>query len=175
MELLDRHQFNTGEEFKTIMDPLPIMVRACDKDGMVCYSNVAWKQFTGDLPLWSSGIHKNFRLAYEELFASHIELRIAFKTKYRFCANGGAYCWLAEQSIPWYSTEGSYLGYICYMMDIDELIANDVEQVSLEALQREQSPPQFCFTLSSILIYLIINISVFKVSTIPSGKYLLQI
>lgn len=139
MQLLDRHQFNTGEEFRAIMEPLPIMVRACDKNGTVRYSNAALKQFTGDLPLWSSGIEGNFRSSYEELFGSHSQLQTAFKTKYRFRHNSGSYHWLAEQSIPWYSTEGTYLGCICYMMDIDEVIVTEVEQVSLEALQREQA------------------------------------
>lgn len=139
MKLLDRHQFNTGEDFKTIMDPLPIMVRACEKNGKVHYSNVAWKHFTGDLPLWSLGIHENFKLVYEELLASHMELQTAFKTKYKYKDNSGNYRWLAEHSIPWYSTEGTYLGCICYMMDIDEMIANEVDQINLEALQREQA------------------------------------
>jgi PAS domain S-box-containing protein len=139
MQLLDRHKFNTCEEFRTIMDSLPIMVRACDKDGTVCYSNSAWNLFTSDLALWSAGIHEDFRPSYEELFVSHAESQTAFKTKYRFRDNSGAYRWLAEHSIPWYSTEGTYLGCVCYMMDIDEMIATEVEQVSLEALQREQA------------------------------------
>jgi hypothetical protein len=61
MEFVNHHQFDTEEEFEKIMDPLPIMVRACNKNGEVQYLNTAWKQLTNDLSSWSSNIHKDYR------------------------------------------------------------------------------------------------------------------
>jgi PAS domain S-box-containing protein len=141
MEPINQHQFTTEQEFMAIMDPLPVMVRTCDENGNLRYSNAAWKHFAGDTASWPAGVHQDFRSGLEQLFAIHLNSKTAFKTKYRFCENGGAYKWLAEQSVPWYASDGSFLGFICYAQDIDELVANTDHDVPTEvdALQREQA------------------------------------
>lgn len=139
MDLKDHYQFDTKEEFEKIMDFLPIMVRACSKNGEVQYLNIAWKQITNNYSSWSSKIHQDYRQAYQEVLAYHTNLRTAFKTKYKFIDNNGIYRWLADHSQPWYSSEGSYLGFICYTMDISQFSTDTSEEVDIAALQREQA------------------------------------
>jgi PAS domain S-box-containing protein len=139
MDLIDHHQLDTKEQFEKIMDPLPIMVRACYKNGEVQYLNVAWKQLTGNHSLWSSKIHQDYRDAYQEVLAHHANVKTAFKTKYKFLDKTGVYRLLADQSQPWYSSEGSYLGFICYTMDISQFSTDTFEEVDIAVLHREQA------------------------------------
>ncbi|MEJ7559937.1 MAG: PAS domain-containing protein [Pedobacter sp.] len=139
MEFTDQYQFKTEKEFQVIMDPLPIMVRANFIATELCYFNSEWRRFSSDLNVYSAGIHQEFRLEFDRLFASYSESRTAFKTKYKYKDGVGVYRWLAEQSVPWYSTEGSFIGFICYALDIEELIDTADDYNRTEALQREQT------------------------------------
>jgi len=139
MTFTDRHRFNTEEEFQAMMDQLPIMVRACDTKGEVIYSNTAWKQFAGDVTSWSVGMHHDSRFANDAMFAKQSKLKTAFKTQYKFGDHHGIYHWLADKSVPWYSNQGVFLGFICYALVMDELTDTFSDQANEEVLQREQS------------------------------------
>jgi PAS domain S-box-containing protein len=142
MEFTDQHHFNTEEELRAIIDPIPILVRACDESGKVCYCNPAWKKFAAECAFWSEGIHDDLRYNCEKDYASHIKLQTGFTKKYRYKNNGGAYHWLAEQLVPWYSLTGNFMGYICYAQDIDELIIPTSEEMDAEAPVQEHSLKQ---------------------------------
>lgn len=137
MEIANQQRFNTEEEFRAIMDPLPIMVQARGTNGEVQYSNAAWEQFTGEFV--TTGIHPDSRSAYEADFAIHIELKTTFKIKYKCIDKHGVYRWLVEQAVPWYTAGGNFRGFVCYAMDIDNWINSETEQGGFEALEREQA------------------------------------
>lgn len=122
MDLMKQHQFSSEEEFDTLMNPIPVMIRACNKDGELCYSNTAWQLFTQNTNSWLTGVHPDFLPELENIFAAHADLKTTFKIKYKYQDNNGNYRWLAEQAVPWYSSEGVFLGFVCYTQDIDELI-----------------------------------------------------
>jgi PAS domain S-box-containing protein len=130
MKSRELHKFKTEEEFKLSMDHLPLMIRACNKDGKALFLNAVSTEYAGDGHLWLSKIHPDFIYEYTRLFASHSALKTAFKIKYKFLAAGGNYRWLTELAEPWHSPEGSFLGFVCYTQDIDELIGGDA---SIEA------------------------------------------
>lgn len=135
MELTDQHQFKTEEEFSAIMDPFPIMVRACFATTETCYFNASWKRFAGDVDAFSQEIHEDYRLEFDRLLAAQVKLRTAFKTSYKFRDAIGIYRWLAEQLVPWYSVEGDFVGFICYTLEINELVDVVNDQISEKALQ----------------------------------------
>jgi PAS domain S-box-containing protein len=139
MHLTKPHQFTTKQAFKEIMDPLPVMVRACSKNGDVCYFNTAWARLSGDHSSWSAGIHPDELAQSKALFMAMAEKATAFKTKYKHIDSQGNYRWLAEQSLPWYAADGDFMGFICYTMDIDELIDNTINEGDHSALEREQA------------------------------------
>lgn len=136
MEVSHQQRFSTEEEFERMMDPLPIMVRARDLNGEVRFSNAAWKNFTGIF--LEMNIHEDSRSVYEAAFASNTQFQKAFKATYRCSDKHGVYHWLAEQAVPWYSTEGGFLGFICYTMDTDDWMVKEAER-GTEALEREQA------------------------------------
>ena len=139
MEIIDRHKFNTEEEFRTLMDPLPILVRACKTNGDIIYCNAAWKQFAGNINSWSAGIHIDSRSANAITFATQSNLESTFKSKYKFADHSGVYHWLAEKSVPWYSNEDVFLGFICYALVTGETNEAFSDQVNEVALEREQA------------------------------------
>ncbi|RQO74340.1 hypothetical protein DBR43_02790 [Pedobacter sp. KBW06] len=142
MKSIEQHRLNSEHEFKAIMDPLPLMVRAVAENRRLHYFNLEWQRFSGDVISWSAGIHQDFKQDWEELLATHIDLKTAFKFKYKFKGKSGDYRWLAETSVPWYDPEENFLGFLCYAQDIDELVtmANaDDQQAGADALEREQA------------------------------------
>ncbi|MBG6234063.1 PAS domain S-box-containing protein [Pedobacter sp. CAN_A7] len=136
MEVSHQQRFSTEEEFESMMDPLPIMVRARGLNGEVHFANTAWKQFTGIFT--EMNIHEDSRSAYEAAIKSHTELHKTFKATYRCSDKHGVYHWLAEQAVPWHSTDGKFLGFICYAMDIDDWMLRE-PATDTEALEREQA------------------------------------
>jgi PAS domain S-box-containing protein len=137
MDLPHPHQFNSQDEFSAIMDAIPVMVRACDTNGKIRYFNNAWKSLTAERFSWAEGIHPDFLMEWAKVFAAHSDLQTPFNIKYRFSQNGSAYRWMAEQSVPWYSADGVFLGFVCYTHDIDELVSD--HPMEDQALQREQA------------------------------------
>lgn len=139
MESTSQHQFNTEEEFKAVMDPIAVMVRTCTQNGEDAYFNAAARSFFGVNGSWSDGIHPDFILAWKELFFTHGLSKKTFKTKYRFKQPGGTYRWMAEHAFPWYMTDGVFVGFVCYVQDIDELVDLAIDQPDDTALEHEQA------------------------------------
>ena len=116
------YQYAPGFEdeiaFKKMMDPFPIMVRACGPDGTTCYLNAAWKPFAVAAANWNTGMHDDYRLAYHGNFANWGKQEKAFKFKYRYHSPDGTYHWLAEDAVPWYAPDRRFMGFVCYTMDL---------------------------------------------------------
>jgi PAS domain S-box-containing protein len=141
MNSRDYHQFNSEEEFSTMMNPLPLLVRTCSQIEAQRYYNTEWNSFSGKIESWSAGIDTDFRYEWEKLLAAHLADRSPFKARYRFKNNNGDYRWIAEQFVPWYSSNQYFLGFIGFAQDMTELISNiDLNnQDNADILEREQA------------------------------------
>lgn len=135
----NRHQFDTEIEFNIITSTLPIMVRACNQTGLVIYSNEASKQLCEDAQDWFTRIHDEYKPEYKRKLAANSQLKTGFNINYKFKTGDDDY-FFAEQAFPWYSLTGSFLGFVCYTIAMDELADTIPSQTSNSALQSPEQP-----------------------------------
>ena len=137
-----------GEKFfRTIVDTVPVMTWVSGTDAHRSYVSRQWLEFTGrtmaqELALgWAQGVHPDdFQRCvdtYRRAFLAHQQ----FQIEYLLRRADGAYRWLLERGVPWFTQHGVFAGYMGSCVDITDLkrrqealqvAHNDLERVVQE-------------------------------------------
>jgi len=114
------------ELFQTMADNVPAMIWMSGTDKFEDYFNKTWLQFTGRTREqesnegWLEAVHPDdVQKCIDTYNASFMEQR-RFYSEYRLRRNDGEYRWIADNSVPRFSNEGEFLGFISACMDIDD-------------------------------------------------------
>jgi len=117
---------DSEERFRNMADTAPIMIWVAGPDSRCTYVNKQWLAFTGR-PVeqelgegWLQSVHFEDYDACIDNFTSHFDARQAFEMEYRLRRSDGEYRWIYDSGIPWFSSDGVFLGYIGSAMDITE-------------------------------------------------------
>lgn len=123
----ERQLQNTSiDNFASILDLVPTMVWMSDDKMNLSFSNKSLMSFTGKLkekfghdfkPL----IHSDNLKTYQEIFESSFKKREGFSVEFRLRRHDGEYCWVLSSGIPFYSSDGYFLGYVGICTDITEI------------------------------------------------------
>lgn len=114
------------KRFRTVADSAPVMIWMSDIDQQCTYVNKVWLDFTGrtlEQELgqgWMEEVHPDdaamSRNAYLRAFAA----QQSFSIEYRLKRHDGVYAWVFARSVPHFTPDGVFLGYVGSCVDITE-------------------------------------------------------
>jgi len=114
------------ELFQTMADNVPAMIWMSGTDKFEDYFNKTWLQFTGRTREqesnegWLEAVYPEDVERCIETYNSSFKQQKRFYTEYRLRRHDGEYRWIADNSVPRFSAEGEFLGFISACMDIDD-------------------------------------------------------
>ena len=112
--------------FRNVADHAPIIMWVTDADGHCTYINRAWQVQTGqDVEQglefgWVRMLHAEDRQPVEQAFRDAIAETRSFQIEFRLAHTDAGYHWMMVSAIPRFDDDGTYLGMIGSVIDIDE-------------------------------------------------------
>ncbi len=126
--------------FRNLADHAPVMMWVTDPDGYCSYLNRSWYEFTGQseeeaLGLgWTKATHPDDQKFAEGAFLAANAARGPFRIEYRLRRADGVYRWAIDAAAPRFAEDGTFLGHIGSVIDIDE--RREAEERSRESEAR---------------------------------------
>ena len=112
--------------FRELADQSPVMMWVTDPDGRCVYLNRPWYDFTGQTFAeaegygWLDAAHPEDRAEAERTFLAANAAQAAFRLEYRLRALDGSYRWAIDAASPRFASDGSFLGYVGSVLDIED-------------------------------------------------------
>ena len=112
--------------FQLMADCAPVLLWVAQADSSCIFFNKAWLEFTGRTIEqewgigWTENIHFEDFQACVDSYVAHFTHRKSFEMEYRLRRHDGEYRWLLNKGVPYYDTEGNFLGFIGSGVDITE-------------------------------------------------------
>jgi len=113
-------------QYRTLADSGQALIWASGTDKLCNYFNKVWLEFTGrSLEQeqgngWTEGIHPDDLPHCVDVYVSAFERREKFSMDYRLRHHDGEYRWIQDDGCPRYDSNGVFVGYIGYCLDISE-------------------------------------------------------
>jgi diguanylate cyclase (GGDEF)-like protein/PAS domain S-box-containing protein len=114
------------QQYRTLADSGQALIWAADTDKLCNYFNKAWLDFTGRVLEhelgngWVDGVHPDDFQRCLDVYISSFDRRKKFSMDYRLRRYDGEYRWIQDDGCPRYNSEGEFIGYIGYCLDITE-------------------------------------------------------
>jgi len=114
------------ELFQTMADNVPAMIWMSGTDKFEDYFNKTWLQFTGRTREqesnegWLDAVHPDDVKRCIDTYNASFREQKGFYAEYRLRRHDGEYRWIADNSVPRFSAEGEFLGFISASIDIDD-------------------------------------------------------
>jgi PAS domain S-box-containing protein len=132
--LLDITKEKTEEEelrenvelFQTMADNVPAMIWMSGTDKFDDYFNKTWLEFTGRTieqekdEGWLEGVHPDDVRKCIDTYNTSFKQQKGAYMEYRLRRHDGTYRWISDNSVPRFSGDGEFLGFISACMDIDD-------------------------------------------------------
>ncbi|CAA9291779.1 MAG: Sensory box histidine kinase/response regulator [uncultured Gemmatimonadaceae bacterium] len=112
--------------FRNMADAAPVMLWVTDPTGGCTFLNRQWLEFTGQtleegLGLgWTRAVHPDDAGHAERTFLEATAARGPFRLDYRLRRRDGSYRWALDTAAPRRAPDGTFLGYVGSVVDIDE-------------------------------------------------------
>jgi PAS domain S-box-containing protein len=124
------------DRFRQAADSTPVLFWMAESNGNRNFFNRAWQEFTGKIyPAtesdWKRSIHTQDISQYLMIYSRAFDKREEYKIEYRLRRNDGIYRWILEHGIPWYTSDGTFEGYLGSCVDIEE------KKMMTDALEKE--------------------------------------
>lgn len=114
------------KRFREMADSTPVMIWMCDENNKITYINKKWLEFTGvdiceqGYEEWTSFVHKDDLCKAKAEYDKAFEERKPCTIIYRLLTACGMYRWVQDASVPRFLSDGSFLGYIGSVTDIQD-------------------------------------------------------
>jgi PAS domain S-box-containing protein len=135
--------------FRNMADNTPVMMWVTDPSGYCTYLNRRWYEFTGQAEAhgegygWLEAVHPEDRPLAESAFVSANAEQRDYRVEFRVRRADGAYRWAIDAAAARFAEDGTYLGYVGSVIDIDERreaeLALLASTAQAEALAAEQA------------------------------------
>ncbi|MBE9106620.1 PAS domain-containing protein [Nostoc cf. edaphicum LEGE 07299] len=117
-------------------DIAPLMIWMSGCNALYCYFNSNWLKFTGTHltkaasasareeeigNIWTGSVHPEDRQRCEDIYLRAFATYDSFQRQYRLRRADGEYCWILDTAAPRFATDGSFVGYIGYCVDLTEV------------------------------------------------------
>ena len=113
-------------QYHTLADSGQALIWASGTDKLCNYFNKVWLDFTGrtlEQELgngWVEGVHPDDLPHCMDVYVSAFDRREKFSMDYRLRRHDGEYRWIQDDGCPRYNSEGEFIGFIGYCLDITE-------------------------------------------------------
>ena len=121
------------QHFRTLANGGSTLIWTSEQDKLCNYFNEPWLRFTGralEQELgngWAEGVHPEDFDRCLHTYVAAFDGRRPFSMDYRIRHADGSYRWIRDDGNPRYDSQGMFLGYIGYCVDISEQKAADEE------------------------------------------------
>ena len=121
----------SAKEYELILENAPNLVWRSGKDGKCDYFNKTWLDFTGKAiedelgNQWAEGVHPNDLDECLEVYTKAFENQEIFEMHYRLKRFDGDYRIINDRGAPFYSDDGTFLGYIGSCIDVTDKIQGE--------------------------------------------------
>lgn len=122
----EQELMDSVEMFQGMVDNVPAMIWMSGADKFNDFFNRTWLEFTGrNLQMeskegWLNGVHPDDRQKCIDTYNNSFSKEQAFYTEYRLLRHDGQYRWIADNSVPRFSPDGEFQGFISACIDIDD-------------------------------------------------------
>jgi PAS domain S-box-containing protein len=131
----------SSSEYRVLVEQAPIMIWRADTTAKCDYFNERWLLFRGRTmdqevgDQWADGVHRDDIARCLETYLASFRKRETFEMYYRLKRADGAYRWIFDRGMPFYSDAGEFAGYIGSCIDVTARI--EAQHAADEAKERE--------------------------------------
>lgn len=128
--------------FREMADSAPVMIWMADENNKNTYLNKKWLEFTGkdisknNAKGWVSFVHKEDITKAKEKYNEAFKNRKPITILYRLRSADGTYRWVQDVSAPRFLSDGTFVGYIGSIVDIEDQKRKE-EQLHYQAIVLE--------------------------------------
>jgi PAS domain S-box-containing protein len=148
-KLTDMRLRESENHFRTLANGGTTLIWTAGTDKLCNYFNEPWLRFTGR-PLeqelgdgWTEGVHPDDYQRCLQIYVACFDRREAFSMDYRLRHADGTYHWIRDDGNPRFDSQGEFIGYIGFCVDItqEKNTAAELEghRHHLEALVEERT------------------------------------
>ncbi len=129
-ELLVRE---SEQHYRTLANSGSTLIRTSGLDNRCNYLNEPWLRFTGRTPEqelgdgWTDGLHPEDYALCRQTYVESFDQRLPFSMEYRIRHADGSYHWVRDDGNPRYDSDGKFIGYISFCVDITAQKKNTAE------------------------------------------------
>jgi two-component system CheB/CheR fusion protein len=122
----EKRLVESENNFRSLADSGQALIHTSGTDRLSNYFNKVWLSFTGraeEIELdngWLAGIHPEDYEKCMQIFDTAFDNRQNYSLEYRLKRHDGEYRWLQDDGCPRYNSDGVFIGYIGYCLDITE-------------------------------------------------------
>jgi diguanylate cyclase (GGDEF)-like protein/PAS domain S-box-containing protein len=112
--------------FRAMVDHVPVILWSTDADGRCSYLNRRWQELTGQSPVegrgegWLQCLHPEDRSAARQVLLDTGAEAGKFRIQYRLRRPDGGWRWVVSAGAPRRAADGTFLGHVGSVLDIDE-------------------------------------------------------
>ncbi len=114
------------QHFRNLANSGAALIWTAGLDKGCNYFNEPWLRFTGRTLAqeqgngWTEGVHPDDFQRCLDIYVGCFDRREAFRMEYRLRRHDGEYRWIRDDGTPRYDSQGNFIGYIGYCVDITE-------------------------------------------------------
>ncbi len=137
--------------FRNIADLSPMMLWTSGQDGGCDFTNLRWREFTGqslEQSLgrgWAESVHPEDASRLFEYCARQMGERLPYEIEYRARRHDGEYRWILVRSAPRLGANGEFLGYIGSAIDMTDRLQQEAALKRSQARYRDVVESQVVF------------------------------
>jgi PAS domain S-box-containing protein len=119
--------------FRSMANTAPVMIWMSGIDSGCTFVNDTWLRFVGRTmeqqlgDQWASGVHREDLAHCMDTYLKAFHSRQEFTMEYRLRHHDGEYCWVIDHGAPRFAEDGTFVGYIGCVTDIDQRRRAEVE------------------------------------------------
>ena len=112
--------------FRNMADHAPLIMWVTEPDGYCSYLNRRWYEFTGQTEKealglgWTTATHPDDEKMAGGAFIAATAAQGPFRVEYRLRRADGTYRWAIDAAAPRFAEDGTFLGHVGSVIDIDE-------------------------------------------------------
>lgn len=158
----ERHLQESEERFRKIADSAPVFIWMADTSGKTVFFNKSWLDFTGKSfadsvnAVVTEEFHPEDADSVREIHKAAFERREPYYLEFRLKRYDDVYRYIGMKSVPHYSPDGEFEGYIGSGMDITE--TKEHEQIKNEFIGMASHELKTPITSMKAYVQLLLNI-----------------
>jgi PAS domain S-box-containing protein len=129
------------QRFRAMADAAPVMIVVLGPDKSCTFLNKTWLQFTGrslekeHRNCWPQVVHPDDFERCISLLTAAFDARQSIEIEYRLRRADGEYRWVLDRSVPRFTSDGGFAGYIGSCIDITDLKQNQEKMLATQKLE----------------------------------------